>query len=274
MKNRPGLLNNLGFQSWSLQEDFTGNYKEVGYFGMDEMAMIDPAISWIQEQPEKPFLLSFLTVTTHHPYQTPHMDAWPEPGKEFQSYLDAITHLDHFASNFYQKLQESGLADNTLLIIVGDHGEAFGKHYRRQHDVIPYEEGIHVPLYLYNPHILGNARQENGLRHHIDILPTILEVLGIQWNGKLPGKSLISTKGHSFVMSSCWYTKFCLALRTQNGKFIYHYGRMTPEIFDLSLDSHETRNLISKVSRKNQDPVWEKLTHPQSFCRSLLRSTT
>ncbi len=258
-ENRPGLLRNLGFQSWFLQEDFTGSFKEVGYFGMDEFAMVDPAISWVKERPDQPFFLTLLTITTHHPYQTPPMDAWPKRAEEFQGYKDGIEHLDHFASTFYQKLQEAHLADNTLLIIVGDHGEAFGEHYRRQHDVVPYEEGIHVPLYMYHPHLLGKARHVTGLRHHIDIFPTILEVLGLQWKGQLPGKSLLTTEGHSFVMSSCWYTNFCLALRTEQWKYIYHYGRMMPEIFDLSSDPDETRNLVSTVASTTQDEAWKNL---------------
>jgi arylsulfatase A-like enzyme len=226
---------------------------------MDEFAMVDPAISWVKKHPEQPFLLTFLTVTTHHPYQTPSMKDWPQPGEEFQGYLEAIEHLDNFASTVYQKLEEAQLTDNTLFIIVGDHGEAFGEHYRMQHDVVPYEEGIHVPLYMYNPQLLGKARQVKGLRHHIDILPTILEVLGMEWKGQLPGKSLLTTDGHPFVMSSCWYTNFCLALRTERWKFIYHYGRMMPEIFDLSADPNETRNLVSTVSSTTQDETWEKL---------------
>ena len=258
-ENRPGLLTNLGFQSWSLQEDFIGDYQKVGYFGMDEFAMVDPAISWAKENPEQPFLLTFLTVTTHHPYQTPSMEEWPKPGDEFQAYLEAIEHLDHFASTVYQKLQEAQLTDNTLFIIVGDHGEAFGEHYRMQHDVVPYEEVIHVPLYMYNPQLLGKPRQVKGLRHHIDILPTILEVLGMEWKGQLPGKSLLTTEGHPFVISSCWYTNFCLALRTEHWKFIYHYGRMTPEIFNLAEDPHETSNLVSTVSATTQDDAWKQL---------------
>jgi len=258
-ENRPGLLRNLGFQSWKLQEDFAGNFKEVGYFGMDEFAMVDPAIDWVKERPDVPFLLTFLTVTTHHPYQTPPMEAWPKPGEEFQGYMDAIEHLDHFASTFYQKLQEAHLADNTLLIIVGDHGEAFGEHYRMQHDVVPYEEGIHVPLYMYHPQLLGKARQVKGLRHHIDILPTILDLTGLQWQGQLPGKNLLTTEGHPFVISSCWYTNFCLALRTEQWKYIYHYGRMMPEIFDLSSDPNETHNLVSTVDSTTQDEAWKNL---------------
>jgi arylsulfatase A-like enzyme len=255
-ENRPGLLKNVGFQSWTLQQDYQGSHKKTGYFGMDEFAMIDPALSWAKEPSDTPFFLTLLTVTTHHPYQTPQMDAWPKRGKEYTSYLKGIEYLDSFAKTLYEKLDDDGLADNTLFIFVGDHGEAFGEHYRRQHDVVPYEEGVKVPLYMLGPKWLGSPQKISGLRHHIDLFPTILEVLGSQWEGKLPGKSLVSSAGHEFIMSSCWYTDFCMAIRSQEWKFIYHFGRMTPEVFLLKDDPKETKNRIKTVSPELSQKAW------------------
>ncbi len=258
-ENRPGLLENVGFQSWTLQEDFHSDHKKTGYFGMDEFAMIDPALTWATESPDIPFFLTLLTVTTHHPYQTPQMDVWPKRGEEFSSYLQAIEHLDTFASALHGKLQQAGLADDTLFIFVGDHGEGFGEHYRRQHDVVPYEEGIRVPLYMFGPKWLGPARRVQGLRHHIDLFPTILEILGSHWKGQVPGRSLLSTAGHEFVMSSCWYTEFCMALRKDEWKFIYHFGRMTPEVFQLEEDPLETKNRIATVSPELRQEAWQNM---------------
>ena len=258
-ENRPGLLKNVGFHSWLLQEDFQNDFKKLGYFGMDEFAMIDPAIDWVKSSPETPFFLTLLTVTTHHPYQTPTMDAWPKRGEEYEAYLKAIEHLDEFSNTFFRKLQKLGNTDNTLFIIMGDHGEAFGEHYRLQHDVVPYEEGIHVPLYMFGPSWLGPARKVNGLRQHIDLLPTILDILGSQWEGQLPGKSLLGTTGHEFVMSSCWYTEYCLALRKDIWKFIYHFGRKTPEVFQLEGDPGETDNLIKMISPDLGQAAWQQM---------------
>ncbi|WP_447968964.1 LTA synthase family protein [Nitrospira sp. M1] len=258
-ENRPKLLKNVGFDSWQLQEDLSAGYQEVGYFGLDELAMIEPTVDWIASNNIQPFFLTLLTVSTHHPYQIPGMKEWPEPNKEFSSYLEAIAYQDRFASQLYKQLQDKELLANTMLIFVGDHGEAFGEHYRKQHDVVPYEEGIRVPLLIYGPQWLGPIGTRGGLRHHIDLMPTILELLGVHIQGKLPGKSLFTTEGHEYVVSSCWYTNYCLALRQANWKFIYHFGRRTPEVFDLKNDPYETVNRINDVPEDLEGQAWHKM---------------
>ncbi|GJL55718.1 MAG: hypothetical protein NPIRA02_28500 [Nitrospirales bacterium] len=258
-ENRPDLLRNIGFESWKLQEHLSEGYQEVGYFGLDEVAMIEPTVDWMASHTVQPFFATLLTVSTHHPYQVPGMEEWPAPNKEFSSYLQAIAYQDRFASRLYERLQDKGLLANTVLIFVGDHGEAFGEHYRKQHDVVPYEEGVRVPLLIHGPLWLGPIGRHKGLRHHIDLMPTILELLGVQIQGKLPGKSLFTTEGHDYVVSSCWYTNYCLALRQRNWKFIYHYGRQAPEIFDLRNDPYETMNRINDAPQDLQSQAWHNM---------------
>lgn len=258
-ENRPRLLENLGFQSWKVQEDYSGDFKKIGYFGMDEFAMINPALTWIRHNRHMPFFITLLTVTTHHPYQTPEMPAWPKAGEELQAYLKAVEHVDQFAEAVFLELENTGLLENTLFIIVGDHGEAFGEHMRWQHDVVPYEEVMHVPLYLYGRQFVGPPRHVTGLRSHIDILPTVLDILHVSWNGMLPGTNLLTTGGHPFVVSSCWYADFCLTLRMNRLKFIYHYGRQRPEIFDLVIDPDETNNQIGTIPQYIQAEAWTNL---------------
>ena len=258
-ENRPGLLKNVGFDSWELQEDLQGEYQKLGYFGMDEFAMIQPAVRWVKENKSQPFLLTLLTVSTHHPYQSPGMTEWPHPGDEFSSYQKAIQHQDRFAETLYTHLMQEDLLANTIFVLVGDHGEAFGEHYRKQHDVVPYEEGIRVPLIVSGPDWLGPPRRVTGLRHHIDILPTVMELLGASLQGTLPGKSLLTSPGHQFVVTSCWYTDYCLALRQENWKFIYHYGRMTPEVFNLAEDPDETTNRVNNVPPELEQTAWNNM---------------
>ena len=258
-ENRPGLLTNVGFDAWQLQEDLPGDYQKIGYFGMDEFAMIKPTVEWIQEDRSQPFFATILTVSTHHPYQSPGMTDWPQPGEEYSAYQKAVQHQDRFAEILYQHLMRDDLMSNTLLMVVGDHGEAFGEHYRKQHDVVPYEEGIRVPLILFGPDWLGPPRHVKGLRHHIDILPSLMELLGARLQGILPGKSLFTSQGHEFVVSSCWYTDYCMALRREDWKFIYHYGRMTPEVFNLREDPQETTNRIHNVPPNLEKAAWNSM---------------
>jgi arylsulfatase A-like enzyme len=253
-EDRPGLAENLGFEKWIVQEDLAGDYEQIGYFGMDEFAMLEPALGWLAEKKSQPSFLTLLTVSTHHPYQAPGM---PEPSHDeaLEGYGRAVQHVDRFAQALYEGMKSTGALDNTVFIIVGDHGEAFGEHTRRQHDAVPYEEGIRVPLLIRGPEWLGQPRRISGLRSHIDLLPTLLELLDVRWTGLLPGLSLLSSDGHESVLASCWYDDHCLALRKGDLKYVFHYERRPSEVFDLSTDPHELRDLSGDMPLAMQDAI-------------------
>ncbi len=256
-EDRPGLAANLGFETTRVQEDWPESFAKTGYFGMDEFAMLEPALRWMSERPEQPFFATLLSVTPHHPYQVPGEAAPPDDA--YAAYLRAIGYVDRFTGALHASLRERDLLGDTLFIVVGDHGEAFGEHLRRQHDVVPYEEGVRVPLYLSGPEWLGAQRRVGGLRHHLDLVPTILEALGARFEGTLPGRSLLSSDGHASVASSCWYTDWCLSLRTADLHLVYHYGRRPTEVFDLARDPRETRDLAGELPASLRESLVRQL---------------
>lgn len=236
-ENRPGLLRNLGYDTWKVQEDLEGPFRKVGYFGMDDFAMLQPALDWV-DAGQGPFFLTVLTVGTHHPYQLPSQDAQPPETKV--SYLKAVAHSDRFLEALYRGLEAGGHVEDTVFVIMGDHGEAFGEHGRRQHDLVPYHEVTHVPLIVVGPDWLGPPRRVGGLRTQLDLLPTVLaDVLRIPWSGRLDGRSLLSSSGHDSVVTSCWYPDRCMSLRWGDLHFVYHYDHRPMEAFDLRSDPEE-----------------------------------
>ena len=244
-ENRPGLLRNLGYQDIAVQETLARpGFEKIGYFGMDEFAMLEPALQWVDGAGGRPFFLTLLTVVAHHPYVVPSSAA--RPGTE--PYLAAIAHQDRFAGELLRGLEQRGRFDDTLLIVLGDHGEAFGEHLRLQHDAVPYEEGVKVPLLIHGPAWLGPPRRAGGLRHQVDLLPTLLEVLGVPWEGRLPGRSLLTTAGHERVFSSCWYTDYCVGMRHGTTKVVSHYNRQPLEVFDLARDPGERQDLAPSIT--------------------------
>ncbi len=247
-EDRPGLLANLGFETWRVQEDLGEAFQKTGYFGMDEFAMLEPALRWIDENPEQPFFATLLSVTPHHPYHVPGAEPPASHELEPKAYLQAIAHVDRFAAALHARLADRGLLERTLFVVVGDHGEAFGEHLRRQHDVVPYEEGVRVPLYVAGPEQwIGEPRHIGGLRHHVDLVPTLLDLVGVEWKGELPGRDLLASDGHESVVASCWYTDYCMALRAGDLKLVHHFGRRPTEVYDLASDPRETRDLAPLV---------------------------
>jgi arylsulfatase A-like enzyme len=260
-ENRGSLVQNIGFQNWVAREALAQRgFESVGYFGMDEFAMLEPAISWIRQVEDRPFLITLLTSVSHHPYQTPGRGV-PDPAEqEFEHYKTTLRHADRFVGELYRRLGELRPLDDTVFIVLGDHGEAFGEHVRRQHDVVPYEEGLRVPLLLKGPG-LGPPRHEAGLRSLLDLLPTLLDLLGADWHGLLPGESLLSSEGHDFVAASCWYDRYCMSLRRGPLKFVFHYHRAPMEVFDLRRDPEERDNIAGTLPPEMiQDARFQMLT--------------
>ncbi len=247
-ENRPGLVRNLGFQEAAFQETLRrGGFAELGYLGMDEFAMLEPALAWARRDRARPFFLTLLTVCTHHPYEVPGPSGAVFAGEDKSGYLLAIRHQDRFLQSLLAGLAAApGLAD-TVVVLLGDHGEAFGEHRRLQHDAVPYEEVTRVPLIVAGPDWLGPPRRVGGLRHQVDLLPTVLEMAGVSWQGRLPGRSLLSSPGHEAVVSSCWYTDYCLGMRTGSRKVVYHFGEQPTQVFDLSRDPLERDDLAGEL---------------------------
>jgi hypothetical protein len=247
-ENRPGLIRNLGFGQGAFLEtlDRGDRFERTGYFGFDEMAMVEPAADWAAGGDE-PYLLTLLTVTPHHPYEVPgERDAWR--GESLEQYLAAISHQDRFVGELMAALRRRAALDDAVVVVVGDHGEAFGEHARLQHDAVPYEEVVRVPLLILGPEDrVGPPRRVGGLRHHVDLLPTVLGLAGIEWRGRLPGEDLFASAGHPRVIASCWYTDYCLAMREADRKVVFHFWRRPTEVFDLGRDPEERYDLAPEL---------------------------
>jgi arylsulfatase A-like enzyme len=86
-------------------------------------------------------------------------------------------------------LKGRGLYDRALIIVTADHGEAFGEHNLAAHGVSTYQDQVHVPLLIKYPGV-SQARIVTTPVSHIDILPTVLDTLGLPIPAHLQGRSL------------------------------------------------------------------------------------
>lgn len=252
-ENRKSLLRNFGFENWITQESLDHTkYKKAGYFGLDEYAMLQPAKEWLKQDSEAPFFATFLTILSHHPYELPDQDF--SKLSELEKYKRTLEYTDKYISEIYKIFEKLDLLNNTLFIITGDHGEAFGNHNIYQHDVVPYNEVTQVPIILSGTQLNSNI-DVKGLRSHLDIMPTILDILDLEWSGKLPGKTLFEENGHDYVISSCWYNNHCLSMRQDSFKYIYRYYHRPMEIYDIESDPEETINLANNYSKDDLEKI-------------------
>jgi arylsulfatase A-like enzyme len=250
-EGRDALVRNMGFETFYGKESLPSRgFHESSYFGYEDDIMIKPSLEWIDKQ-SKPFYLAYMTLSAHHDYVVPNSLEPREfvEDEEHNKYLNTLVYTDRFLKKLFRGFEERGLMDNTFFVLMGDHGEGFGEHVRKEHDNVIYEEGLKVPMLILGPGIEARSEPISGLRQIVDSVPTILDVLGFKTlGGSQVGRSLLSSEGHESLYYSCYYYNFCMAYREGGRKTIYHYKRRKTQVFDLSSDPMEKEDL-AKVEK-------------------------
>ncbi len=247
-EDRYALVHNLGFDFFRARDTLRRPpYSDVNYFGLEDEAMVGPGIEWSAAEPG-PFFATYLTLTTHHDYSTP--ASWEQrkyPGfiPRQVTYLNAVRYVDDVVGKLIAAYEARGLADNTLFVLFGDHGEAFSEHGRSMHDLVIWDEGLHIPMVLYGPNIVGVGQTITGERQQIDLVPTILDVLGLRAEGgSLPGSSLLGPAPDRALYHSCWRSHRCQAIRQDGTKTIDHFLDGPMQQFDIRTDPLERADLL------------------------------
>lgn len=165
-------------------------------------------------------------------------------------YDSEINYCDYHIKKLFELLQPG---PNTLVVITADHGEAFLDHGQLLHGDTLFEEEIRVPLIVQFP---GKGKPVKTIHQPVsnrNILPTIVDIAGLDFTKKIPGKSLIPlisgdvTEPPEYVFYELDWIGWAQAVRCDNWKFLIS-GRDKKEIFlyDLQADPREVRNLIKK----------------------------
>ncbi len=179
------------------------------------------------------------------------------------AYCGLIEEADHHIGRVLDELKSRALVDDTLIILTSDHGEQLGDHSLLGKMGF-YDQSYHVPLIIVDPHSSADTtrgRVEHGLSESIDILPTILEWLGMPCPHTVDGKSLLpAVRGEQAGGKEAVHFEFSLrggflnpdrrilgldyrrselaVLRTQTHKYV-HFQGLPALLFDLTEDPHE-----------------------------------
>jgi arylsulfatase A-like enzyme len=246
-EGRGALVANMGFKEFhpaeTLPED---GFERVNYFAIEDDAMLQPVQDWVSKS-KGPFFLGLLTGTSHHDYHTPstfQTEHYVE-NETYNRYLNTVRYTDRFVGRLLAELKADGALDNTIIVVVGDHGEGFGEHGSYAHNTVIYDEGIHVPLIIQAPG-LAPGRLAAPV-NHLDIMPTVVDLLGFTpEGGTFEGNSLVRPLPERRIKAHCWYNRDCMAVMQGRWKLIDHFGSQPEELFDLAADPGETRNIIAQ----------------------------
>lgn len=254
-ERRPQLVENFGYDDFRpLEELPKEGFDTVNYFGVEDDVMLGPSREWLRENSGQPFLASYLTITTHHDYNVP-----PDFEKKryveddlYNDYLNTVAYQDRFLGKLIQQYKDLGLYEDTVFVVMADHGEGFGEHNGlMQHDNTIYDEGTKIPLLIHDGGgaFAGGETIEKPVQN-ISVLQTVSDLLGYRIeNDTYRGYSLLHEEAiPDELRISCWTEDRCMSLIEGDQKYIYHFSNRAEEFFDLSDDPLEEEDIIGEKS--------------------------
>jgi len=222
-------------------------YKDIFYRGKDPFDPNNKSMDEAKRQIPYPFFKKWHYDLLDNPTDADYIIA---------QYDGEIRYADDSIGELLEYLRTLGIEEDTTIIITSDHGENMTEHnFFFDHQGL-YEPTIHIPLIMK----LGDRftdRRIEALVQHIDIMPTILDILNIKKNIRLEGKSLLPLiKGecnelYTEVVSTECTWRASIAIRTGEWKLIKTidqglYEKPPEELFNLKYDPREENNLYDK----------------------------
>jgi len=251
----------------------------------------DAIVGWLSENRGKPFFLFLHLNEPHYPYNPPKPYDWmygdgiPTRFDKFNHYFNdnhrapdlwrnrynlsgedveraidlydgEIAYLDSYIGRLISELNALGLSNNTMIILTSDHGESFGEHgFFFRHGQSLTEEQIRVPLIIKYPWVAEVGGSSSALVETIDIVPTILSVLGVPASSEAEGSDLTpvitqaSEKVNDYAVSEVLGDM--KSIRTLQYKYMARIGDRggfyDRSLYDLNSDPFEENDILDSL---------------------------
>jgi arylsulfatase A-like enzyme len=222
--------------------------------------MVDMILHFVdkKEQQDKPFYVFSWTQATHHPF---------EPGPNWENidflkgdrtydtltwdiarYLNALYELDKQLARLFAELRARKLADDTIVIVTGDHGEAFGWPHSDSvaHSCKCYQEDVNVPMFIWSPALFKSPERSQAYGGHVDLSPTVLDLLGIPSPPSWQGRSLLSPLHPPRAYFYGMREDYLLGVRENQYKYVFNATLGQDELYDVVKDKLEQNNIAAQ----------------------------
>jgi len=244
---------NRGFDSYDddLTKAYQGLDRQPEHIYRPGNVVTDGAIQWLRERkPQQPF---FCWAQYSDPQSPPHSHpSTPETSYEgLSGYAGEITFMDAQIGRLLDYLEAEGLAETTLVVLAGSRGEAFGEHGESGSGYSLYESTLRVPLIVSMPTRPPQGFRSKALQSTVDLMPTLLDLLGIEKSDERTGKSFaagfaqgeVASAGACYSETELPYVLFrwrpLKALRTERWTYI---AGPEPLLYDRQADANEENN--------------------------------
>ncbi len=213
---------------------------------------IGHALAWLDGGGgEGPFFLWLHLFDPHDPYDPPEPFRSAYPGRPYDG---EVAWADWLIGEFRAALEERGLFNESVVVLTADHGEGLGDHGESYHGFFVYDSTVHVPLIVRLPGGVEAGRVVGAAVSHVDIAPTLIELLELDGAGAAQGRSLLpdvqglpSPHAERGVYAESFYALDhygwapLRSLRTAEHKYI---EAPEPELYALLEDPGELANVL------------------------------
>lgn len=246
---------------WGLDQGFdtyfdkfdVSKYKTVslGEIARRGDEVVDNALPWLEQNAGNRFFAWLHFYDAHSPY-TP-----PEPFKSRfpdHPYAGEIAFVDHQVGRVLQWLDSKGLADRTIVVVIGDHGESMNEHGEGTHGLFIYDATTRVPFVVRVPGRGPGGRRVASTVRAEDVMPTVLDLVRRAAPPQVQGTTLVPLiTGNTQDLNLDAYSESLYArnhygwseLRAlRSGRYKY-IATTKPELYDLERDPSESTNLFA-----------------------------
>jgi arylsulfatase A-like enzyme len=167
----------------------------------------------------------------------------------------------------FNKLEKLKILSKTIIIIVSDHGHGFGEHESYGHVTQLYDEVIRIPMIIYGPGIFPQGKEISDVVSLVDIVPTVLQILGVESNCHFDGQNLLLLNNGQLSknravfcetgtifkknknelergLQKCYVLPILRCIRTGDWKLILDNNDKPFELYDMKNDPGEEINLV------------------------------
>lgn len=245
LDSRFGLAQGFDVYDDHYSRSYTENFSTLE---RNAESVIESAKKWLQGR-ESPWFLWIHCWDPHIPYDPP--EPFQTQFKE-SPYEGEVAYVDMALGKFFDQMNANDLFDSTLIIFTGDHGESLGEHGEKTHGFFAYNSSTWVPLIFSYPE--AEPGRVDFYVCHIDIFPTVCDVLGIDKPSSLQGISLLPAFNGKklperpiyFESLYPYYSRGWAPLKGyifEKKKFI---DSPIPELYDMKQDFDELNNLVEQ----------------------------
>ncbi len=269
------------FDSFDLARYTNRSLGQISRRGGD---VVDAATTWLDAHASSPFFAWVHFYDPHAPYDP------PEPYKSRfadRPYAGEMAYMDAQVGRLLQWIDARRLAERTIVVAVGDHGESLGEHAENTHGIFVYDATMRIPLIIRAPYSTLRGRRVGAVVRSEDVMPTVIDLVGAGVPHAVQGSSLVTLMtgavgdlnldaySESLYPRAHYGWSDLRALRSGRFKYI---EAPTPELYDLERDPGERHNLygdrralasrmavaLGRLSAESPAPVTPSAVDPET----------